>query len=313
MRRKVIQIADSTQLVSLPRKWALKYGIKKGDEIEIEEKGEKLIINSEKGLQLHSVEIDITGLDRTSILYYIEILYRIGYDEIRVKYNQPYTEHFRLKKKENIISVLHYVATRLIGMEIIEQKNNIVVMKSLEHVSAKEFNTALNRIFMLLQDTSEDFIRGAQKGDMLLLETIESKHDSIAKFINYTMRILNTKGPGDNRNSFLLFHILNQLDKITDVIKYSARELYNHKKPLSSDALDIITQINKSIHWYVEFFLKFDRIKIRDLYQNRDSTIRKIRERMSKFSSFELLLVEYFRHILEYITDITETRMGLEY
>ena len=35
MKRKVIQIADSTQLISLPRKWSLAHGIKKGDELEI--------------------------------------------------------------------------------------------------------------------------------------------------------------------------------------------------------------------------------------------------------------------------------------
>ena len=29
MKRKVIQIANSTQLISLPRKWTIKYGIKK--------------------------------------------------------------------------------------------------------------------------------------------------------------------------------------------------------------------------------------------------------------------------------------------
>ena len=33
MKRKVIQIANSTQLISLPRKWSQKYGVKKGDEI----------------------------------------------------------------------------------------------------------------------------------------------------------------------------------------------------------------------------------------------------------------------------------------
>ena len=46
MKRKVIQIADSTQLVSLPRKWTIKNGIKKGDELEIVEKGPKLIVHA---------------------------------------------------------------------------------------------------------------------------------------------------------------------------------------------------------------------------------------------------------------------------
>ena len=32
VQRKVIQIAESTQLISLPRKWAVKHNIKKGDD-----------------------------------------------------------------------------------------------------------------------------------------------------------------------------------------------------------------------------------------------------------------------------------------
>ena len=52
MGRKVIQIADSTQLISLPRKWALQHGIKKGDELEVEEKGRKIVISTEKGEKL---------------------------------------------------------------------------------------------------------------------------------------------------------------------------------------------------------------------------------------------------------------------
>ena len=35
MKRKVIQIAESTQLVSLPRKWALANNIRRGDELEV--------------------------------------------------------------------------------------------------------------------------------------------------------------------------------------------------------------------------------------------------------------------------------------
>ena len=41
MRRKVIQIAGSTQLISLPRKWAIRQGIEKGEELNIDEQGNK--------------------------------------------------------------------------------------------------------------------------------------------------------------------------------------------------------------------------------------------------------------------------------
>jgi len=42
MKRRVIQIADSTQLVSLSRKWAIQRGIKKGDELEVKEEGNRV-------------------------------------------------------------------------------------------------------------------------------------------------------------------------------------------------------------------------------------------------------------------------------
>ena len=47
MKRSVIQIANSTQLISLPRKWSLKFNIQKGDELEVEEEGNKLLSKTE--------------------------------------------------------------------------------------------------------------------------------------------------------------------------------------------------------------------------------------------------------------------------
>jgi phosphate uptake regulator len=230
MKRKIIQIADSTQLVSLPRKWSKKYNLTKGEELEIEEKGNSLLVKTEKGDKVCSAEIDVSNLDRTSILYYMEILYRMGYDEIHMKFSNQETEHYRLGKKVSVISVIHYVSSRLIGMEIIQQKQNSVQLKSLQITSNKEFDTVVKRTFILLKDTSKDFIKGAENADDVLLQTIEEKHDSIARFISYGLRILNKHGPTENQNPFILYHTLNQLDKLTDIIKYSARELIEHKK-----------------------------------------------------------------------------------
>jgi len=296
MRRKVIQIAESTQLVSLPRKWALKYNIKKGDELELEEKGSKILISHEKEMEAKSTEIDVSTLDRTSILYYIEILYRLGYDEIKLKFNNSQAEHYRLSKKENVISVIHYVCSRLIGMEVIQQKVDFALLKSLETTSAKEFDTVIRRIFILLRDATDDFIIAAEKGDFVTLETLEEKHDSIAKFISYGMRILNKKGPGDERYPFLLFHVLNQLDKLMDVIKYSARELIVYNKKLGKDTVVILKKVSTSIKWYIDLFFKFDKSKIRDLYLNRDETIRMIRTKSNTIKPKELIFSEYFNY-----------------
>jgi bifunctional DNA-binding transcriptional regulator/antitoxin component of YhaV-PrlF toxin-antitoxin module len=57
MKRKVIQIAQSTQLISLPRKWAKKFGIKKGDELEVEEKGSSVTVSTSKDIEAEKVTI----------------------------------------------------------------------------------------------------------------------------------------------------------------------------------------------------------------------------------------------------------------
>ena len=46
MKRKAIQLASQTIVVSLPAKWVRQQGIKKGDEIDVEERGKELVIGN---------------------------------------------------------------------------------------------------------------------------------------------------------------------------------------------------------------------------------------------------------------------------
>ena len=47
IKRRVIQIANSTQLISLPRKWTIQHNIKKGDELDVQEDGSKIILSTD--------------------------------------------------------------------------------------------------------------------------------------------------------------------------------------------------------------------------------------------------------------------------
>ena len=99
MKRKIIQIANSTYLVSLPKKWCVDNNLKKGEEIDVEPKGGEVTITAEKKIIPTSTEMDITRLDRTSIFFAIRALYKKGYDEIKLTFKNPETEHFRKKIK----------------------------------------------------------------------------------------------------------------------------------------------------------------------------------------------------------------------
>ncbi len=57
MKRKIIQIANSTQLVSLPRKWCLSNNVKKGDEIDVKEKDNNIVVSTNAEPKPQSIEI----------------------------------------------------------------------------------------------------------------------------------------------------------------------------------------------------------------------------------------------------------------
>ena len=94
-------------MISLPRKWAQKYNIKKGDELEVEEKGSKIQISTEKVQEPGNIEVDITGLDRDSFMFLIRVLYIRGYDEVKLIFNSPVADHPRIGKKVSVISRIH--------------------------------------------------------------------------------------------------------------------------------------------------------------------------------------------------------------
>lgn len=313
MRRKVIQIADSTQLVSLPRKWAVEHGVKKGDEVEVKEEGNRIIISTEKGLDLGSIEVDITDLDRTSIIYCIQSLYRLGYDEIKVIYNRTVIEDVRVGQKVNVLSIIHYITNRLLGFEIMQQKGNSCVIRDIQEIKEKDFDQILRRVFLLWADTFHDFLEGIKNNNRGLIESIEQRHDSITKLISYCLRILNKKGYHQDNKTFVLYHLIANIDKVIDVIKHSARDFLQQTIKVSKHFFPIVERIIESIDLYNSHFYKFDLSKVQRISENRVWVKKEIRSYASSSSIPELLLLEDLKFSLELLMDLTESRWGLEY
>ena len=316
MKRKVIQIANSTQLISLPRKWSQKYNIMKGDELDVEEQGGRILISTEKDASLGEVEIDITGLDRSSIMYYIRSIYRMGYDRIKVNFKNPTTIHYRTNEKKSVISVIHTEINRLVGVEIVQEKENFCTIRDLSQSSITEFDNVLRRIFLLITDTTKDLVDGIKSRNFLLVKTLEEKHDTITKFVSYCLRLLNKRGYPQSRKTSYLYHIIASLDRLVDVLKYTARYFIESKPRLSSEGVNVLLGIKKSVLFYSEFFYKFDLSKVTDLYKNREdilNAITKLSGRNKNVQEKELLLLNDMEHTLEILVDLTEARMGLEY
>ncbi|MBI3032100.1 AbrB/MazE/SpoVT family DNA-binding domain-containing protein [Candidatus Woesearchaeota archaeon] len=311
MKRKVIQIAESTQLISLPRKWAQMFGVKKGEELELQEKGNKLIISTEKAIDIKKINADISLLDRTSIIFYIRSLYRKGYDEIELHFSNPLVPHFRVGNDVSVISIIHEEVRRLLGFEIILQKENMCVIKDISSVSFKEFETVMRRILRLFVDAMSDFVKGCKEGNTILLDTIEEKHDSITRFTSYALRILNKSGLSDEYHNSIVYTIIVFIDKMTDVIKYSAREMLKENIKLSKTSCTVLDLLLESCQLYDEIFYKFNNKKVFELYNKRNDALEMLKKTLTSLGKREIWFITEVRNLFEYIVAITEARLSL--
>ena len=195
MRRKVIQIANSTQLVSLPRKWALKYGVKKGDEMEVQEDGARLVVSTERGMTTEKVELNIDNLE-PMVLRYVVALYKKGVDEINVTFNKP----------EKIRAVQISIGKEAVGYEITDQSATNCVIK---HVSGEleEFEPVLKRTFLLLVSMADQSFDALKDRNFEELKNASFLEEANNRFTTTCRRMLNKKGHKANVKVGPLYYI----------------------------------------------------------------------------------------------------------
>ncbi|PLW79368.1 hypothetical protein C0585_08130 [Candidatus Woesearchaeota archaeon] len=313
MRRKVIKHGPASHVISLPSDWVKKYGIIKGSELDVITEEDNIIIRSSTESPSEETKIDITGLDRTSIMYILRSLYRLGYDLVDVRFDETKTTYQRKNKEVNVISVIHKEIDRLIGYEIIDEKERSCKIKDLQTINFKEFDQVLRRIFLLLKSMSEEFLNATKEENNASFETFDAKHDTITKFVSYCLRILNKKGYIEPKKTSYYYHIIALLDRITDIIKYAARNAMELDKKFDKKSIDLLSLIHESITKYYELFYKYENKDIHKINNIRYTAEKMLKDISKNISEIEIIILADMFQICEILLDLIEARTALEY
>ena len=288
MRRRVIKQGHNTLTITIPSKWARQFNIKAGDEIDLKEKDNGLFISTEKRGEKLFAEVDISGLDIPSIWKYFMAVYREGYDEIRVKFNteerydSPYkffTSHAvdmsYSKKTGNYtpFELIQQITNRFIGFEVIEHHKEHCVIKDMADISSKEFDSSLRRVFLLIQQMSEELSEAIKTNNTKILEHTHDIDINVDKFHDFCIRVLNKTGFKDVRKSHLLFSTLYLLEMIGDEFKNLALHII---KDMDGKRLDNLKQLGEMIaeqfNKFYDLFYSFSKDKITEM-SKRDMEI----------------------------------------
>ncbi len=291
MKRKAIQLAKQTIVVSLPSKWVKQQGIKKGDEIDVEEKGNELIVGSRGISEQKKITLDIKGLD--NVLYRIVgALYKAGYNEIEFIYETP----------KELDTIQKTIRRSLTGFEIIEQSKNKVTVKEVSKLEIEEFDKFLKKCFQSLISTGEESLECIKKFDASGMEKVALMDDMINTYCDFCRRVINA-----NQNiskAPVKYFIAEQLEKIGDMYRDLCR--YMAKKPfrINKELLEIYKEINMFFCDFYEIFYKFDLQKMEDFTVKRKKIREKLNNCINTLSKKEIMVVLYLNNIFESTFDM---------
>ena len=91
VKRKAIQLARQTLVVSLPAKWVKLNNIIKGDELDIQLYDHELIIrNSEpKAARGKQASLSLAGLNERTVRWVLSGMHKQGIDEMNLSFDHP--------------------------------------------------------------------------------------------------------------------------------------------------------------------------------------------------------------------------------
>jgi len=310
----MVKQGRNTLTLSLPRKWCERNKLSEGEEIDVLEKGDHLLLSKEISRGRGDVRIDVTRLDRSTIILLILSLYRYGYDKITITSKQNTVKYYLHNRDVSISSVVQDAVTRLIGAEITSTSRGSYKIEVITEDSREKFDIVLRRIFLLISEMFEGFLEGIKKKDQILMEEVALQHVNIKKFINYARRLLNKFGYKDAEKTTFYFATVTFLGKIDEMIKNFTGFVLDEKHVhFSKKLFSLLEEIKNSVKMFYESFYKYDVNQIGQMHKKRDLFKRRLYKDYNKFSKDDLFVISTMMQIFDVLLDLSEFRMAIGY
>jgi len=332
MKRRIIKQGHNTLTVTLPAEWVKKLNLKAGDEVDLIEKENSLVINGSERTKEKCATIDIAGLTIPMLWRHFQSAYRAGCDEIKIIFDPNeksyedayhyYTTQFDYSKlgekfpPKPVIAMIQGLVDRFIGMGIIETGKNYCIIKEMGEPTIKEFESSQRRVFLVMQqmfDRITEVIEKDEIGDVAICKEIHTIDLNVDRFVDYCCRILSkitTSFP--DKKKMLLFSTLYLLELAGDEFKYIGKHLALSKKSVK-DTVKISKVVKENFDLYYKLFYKFDRESIIKV-GNSDFDIYCYHNTVKdKFHGHSRSIARHFMMISKFVLALTELRIEMEF
>jgi len=167
--RRVVKLGRSTLAVTLPKEWVEAVKLKKGDYVLAEEGEENALRISKLKEKFYTAPkvcvINVDSIRCKSLLDRLIIgAYNVGHELIWLQSRRGF-------KPEQMIEV-NKVLQKLVGLHIVEQTENIVLLQSLADPSKPSLDNSIRRLHLLTYSMLDNIVRALNEWDKSLLENV---------------------------------------------------------------------------------------------------------------------------------------------
>jgi len=214
--RKVQMTGGSTYTVSLPKTWATDNDVSSGTTVEFYPEGDELLLTPEQETRRQEGSLDVTGLEGEQLMRAVMTMYVSGFDVISLEAGRITTDQR---------SAIRDATQRLVGVEVLEETNDSVVIQDLLDSAELSIVNAVTRMRLIAQSMLEDAVRAVVENDDDIAHDVIERDDDVDRLWLVVSRIFRAtlRSPraveelGVSREDCFDFHSsARQLERIAD-------------------------------------------------------------------------------------------------
>ena len=224
MERNLIRQGSGSYTLTLPKEWVQRHGLDQDAVVHLMERESSLLVSPTPVAQEKSVAIDLPRVLYNSTLWHVVLsAYLAGHQEITLRLSSSHCVRIdRIsyrKSRVPIVDEVRELMGLLIGMEVIRQTKDLIVIRELATGNPERFASTLNRSFYVMQELVGETHQALVEGRRELVLHSFFASGGINKLHQYCLRLLQQYGYEEYEKTIFVARLLTSMDELTDQVK----------------------------------------------------------------------------------------------
>ena len=267
MKRKIVKQGATTLMISLPSDYVKRFGLKKGQEINVLDIKNSLLITTSEQKDKKEITFSFASVSESAIRLTLINAYRAGYDTITISNSSALQRSIIKKVLQNY----------LLGLEVTREDQETCVLENVTEPNKENFEMLFQKLFSniaLMIEGTEKHLKDNTSFDY------QSLMFNIHKYDNFCRRIM-TKQNLYSDKALFFWNFLSTLI-------HSPRELYHLNKYLDNSNRSALNQEHTAMFNLLSN-LKTVFAFVREAYHHKDiKTIEEIHQKVNTLLTTEM-------------------------